>query len=90
MISYLSKTVNVSRYIHTFSILFAAGVNVLETMRVSASVVSNLVIRQAFTIAAVKVREGGSISNALKATGYLSPMAVHLIASGEKSGQLQP
>jgi general secretion pathway protein F len=90
VISYLSRSINVARYIHTFSILFAAGVSVLETMRVSASVVSNLVIRQAFDVAAVKVREGSSISTALKSTTYLSPMAIHLIASGEKSGQIAP
>ncbi len=34
MVSYLIKTINVARYIHTFGILFAAGVSVLETMRV--------------------------------------------------------
>ena len=85
---YLTKTVNVSRYIHTFGILFSAGVNVLETMRVSASLVSNLKIRQAFDVAASRVREGAAISSALKDTGYISPMAAHLIGSGEKSGQL--
>lgn len=86
--SYLIKTVNVSRYIHTFGILFAAGVSVLETMRVAASLVSNEMMREAFNNAAIKVREGGGISEALKETGYISPMALHLIASGEKSGQL--
>ncbi|KTC79774.1 GspF family T2SS innner membrane protein variant LspF [Legionella cherrii] len=88
IVSYLVKTVNVSRYIHTFGILFAAGVSVLETMRVAASLVTNIVMRQAFDAAAVKVREGCGINEALKETGYISPMAIHLIASGEKSGQL--
>lgn len=88
--NYLIKTVNVARYIHTFGILFSAGVNVLETMRVSASLVSNLSMRQAFDAAAVRVREGTSISLALKETGYINPMATHLIGSGEKSGQLAP
>lgn len=88
IVSYLTKTVNVSRYIHTFGILFAAGVNVLETMRVSASLVGNLVMRDAFDVAAVRVKEGTSISQALKESGYLGPMATHLIASGEKSGQI--
>ncbi len=88
IVSYLVKTVNVSRYIHTFGILFAAGVSVLETMRVAASLVTNVVMRQAFDTATVKVREGCGISEALKDTGYISPMAIHLIASGEKSGQL--
>ncbi|PWY56042.1 type II secretion system protein GspF [Legionella qingyii] len=88
IVSYLVKTVNVSRYIHTFGILFAAGVSVLETMRVAASLVTNVVMRQAFDSATLKVREGCGINEALKDTGYISPMAIHLIASGEKSGQL--
>jgi general secretion pathway protein F len=90
LVSYLIKTINVARYIHTFGILFAAGVSVLETMRVAGSLVTNVVMRQAFDKATIKVREGGGISEALKETGYISPMAIHLIASGEKSGQLSP
>ncbi|WP_058535324.1 GspF family T2SS innner membrane protein variant LspF [Legionella saoudiensis] len=88
IVSYLVKTINVARYIHTFGILFAAGVSVLETMRVSASLVTNLVMRQAFDAATIKVREGSGISEALRETGFISPMAIHLISSGEKSGQL--
>lgn len=88
IVSWLARTTNVSRYVHTFSILFTAGVSVLETMRVSTSLVNNLIIRDSFDIAAVKVREGTGISAALKDTGFLSPMTVHLIASGEKSGQI--
>ena len=90
MLAYLVKSVNIARYIHTFSILFAAGVNVLETMRVSASVVTNMVMRNELTQAAIRVKEGGSISLALKETHLFGAMALHLIASGEKSGQLAP
>jgi general secretion pathway protein F len=88
IVSYLVKTINVARYIHTFGILFAAGVSVLETMRVSASLVTNVVMRHAFDTATLRVREGSGINEALKDTRFISPMAIHLIASGEKSGQL--
>lgn len=88
IVSWLVRTVNIARYIHTFSILFAAGVSVLETMRVAASLVTNMAMRNAFIEASVRVREGSSISDALKLTGFLNPMELHLIASGEKSGQI--
>lgn len=88
MVAFLIKSINVSRYIHTFSILFAAGVSVLETMRVSSSLINNLNMRSSFEKATVRVKEGMVINQALKQTYFLSPMAVHLIASGEKSGQL--
>lgn len=90
VIGFLVASVNIARYIHTFSILFAAGVNVLDTMRVGASVVTNVVMRDALTEAATRVREGASISLALKDTHLFGAMAIHLIASGEKSGQLAP
>ncbi|MBA2647986.1 MAG: GspF family T2SS innner membrane protein variant LspF [Legionella sp.] len=88
IVSYMIRTINVARYIHTFGILFAAGVSILETMRVSASLVTNLTMKSAFDIATVRVREGSGIHEALKEAKYISPMALHLIASGEKSGQL--
>lgn len=88
LVSYLVRTINVARYIHTFGILFSAGVSVLETMQVSAGLMSNQIMRDAFDLATVRVREGTSISLALKNTKFIGPMAVHLIASGEKSGQL--
>ena|SRR3990167_5136561 len=89
-LAYLIITVNVARYTHTFSILFAAGVSVLETMRVSASLITHLILHETFDHAATHVKEGMAISRALNETRFLSPMAIHLIASGEKSGQLAP
>lgn len=88
MVSYLLRSINVARYINTFSILFSCGVNVLETMRIAAHIIQNLAIRQAFTEATVQVREGMEISASLKTTTFLPPMTLHLIASGEKSGEL--
>lgn len=88
LISKLEQFINLGRYIHTFSMLFAAGVSVLDTMRVSSSVLSNIPIANAFNIARQRVQEGTPIHQALKDTGYLPPMTAHLIASGEKSGQL--
>ena len=88
VVSYLVRSTNTARYIHTFAILFMAGVSVLETMRVSASLINNEIMRTAFDKATNKVREGTGISTALKDTQFISPMAIHLIASGEKSGQI--
>jgi general secretion pathway protein F len=86
--SYLIRSSNNARYIHTFAILFSAGVSVLETMRVGSQLISNVVMRKAFDQAAIKVKEGTSISQSLKETGFLNPMAIHLISSGERSGQV--
>ncbi len=88
LLAFLIKSINVARYIHTFGILFAAGVNVLETMRVSSSLINNKIMQEAFNKATLQVKEGKGINLALQETSFLSPMATHLIASGEKSGNL--
>lgn len=83
------RALNTARYARTFGILFAAGVPVLEAMRVAATLVTNLPIRHAVTEAAARVREGMAIHLALKLTQNFSPMMIHLMASGEASGTLE-
>ncbi len=88
LVGHMVQSVNIARYIHTFSILFSSGASILETMRVSASLVNQVIIREALDQATLRVKEGIAISIALQETRFFSPMATHLIASGEKSGQL--
>jgi general secretion pathway protein F len=46
-------------------------------------------MREAVLTAANKVREGSAISKALDASKYFPPMTIHLIASGEASGNIE-
>jgi general secretion pathway protein F len=85
----LEKGMNTGRFARTFSILMASGVPVLEALRISAQVMSNLPMRDAVDEATDRVREGASIHAALEKSGYFPPMTVHLIASGEASGKLE-
>lgn len=87
-IKHLVITTNVARYSHTFAILFAAGVSVLEAMRVGTSLINNCIMREGFETATIHVKEGMPISQALEKTTYFTPMATHLMASGEKSGKI--
>lgn len=80
---------NTATFARTFSIMTASGVPVLEAMRISSSVLSNLPMRAAVDAAAHRVREGGGIAHALEQSGYFPPITVHLIASGEVSGNLE-
>jgi general secretion pathway protein F len=83
------KVVNTARFSRTFAILSSAGVPVLEAMTISSALITNLPIRKAVQEAANRVREGANIYLALKQTTYFPPMSIHLIASGESSGQLE-
>lgn len=83
------KVANTARFSRTFAILSSAGVPVLEAMSISSQLITNIPIKKSVEEAAKRVREGANINLALKQTGYFPPMSIHLIASGEASGQLE-
>ena len=77
-----------ARLASTLGILGRSGVPLVDALFIAAQVVGNLAVRNAVKNAAAKVREGGSLSRALDASGYFPPMLVQMIASGEASGEL--
>ena len=83
-----TKSANTARYISTLAILTSSGVPLVEAMRIASQVVENLPIQSGVKDATIQVSEGGSLSRALTATGHFSPMMLHMIASGESSGEL--
>jgi len=89
LLARLVRGVNTARFARTFSILMASGVPVLEAMRISAQVMSNLPMREAVEQAAARVKEGASLYQAISNSGYFPPMTLQLIASGEASGRLE-
>jgi general secretion pathway protein F len=84
----VTRGLNTARFTRTLSILTASGVPALEALRISASVIANLPMRAAVEEAAVRVREGGAIGRSLSQSKLFPPMSVHLISSGEASGEL--
>jgi general secretion pathway protein F len=85
----LIRGANTARFARTFSILTASAVPVLEALRISAEVVVNSPMRRAVEEAALRVREGAPIGKSLAARKLFPPMMIHLISSGESSGELE-
>jgi general secretion pathway protein F len=88
LVGKLARGFNTARFTRTFSILSAASVPVLEALRIAGEVVTNLPMRDAVMEAAARVREGAPIGRSLAASRLFPPMTVHLISSGESSGEL--
>jgi general secretion pathway protein F len=85
----LVRGINTARFTRTLSILTGSGVPVLEALQISAEVISNLPMRDAVEAAAARIREGAAIGKSLGTSGHFPPLCIHLISSGEASGELE-
>lgn len=85
----VARGLNTARFARTLSILTASAVPLLESMNIAGEVLDNLYIKQRVKESADKVREGSSLRVSLEQTKLFPPMMLHMIASGEKSGQLE-
>ena len=88
LIGRLTRAANTARAMRTLALLSESAVPLLDALGIAAQVVPNLPMREAMRRAAFKVREGTAFSRALGESGLFPPVALRLIASGERSGEL--
>jgi general secretion pathway protein F len=94
----LSRSINTARFAGTLSILVGSGVPILRSLQAAAETLGNEALRGRVADASVRVREGFSLANALRRDDrgegsagqrrLFPPVLIHLIASGEATGQL--
>ncbi|RJX72441.1 type II secretion system protein GspF [Vibrio sinensis] len=85
----ISRGLNTSRFARTLSICTSSAIPILDGMKVAVDVMSNHYVKQQVLLATDNVREGVSLRKSLEQTKLFPPMMLHMIASGEQSGELE-
>ncbi|MNJ16935.1 Type II secretion system protein F [compost metagenome] len=84
----LFRAMEAARFASTLAILGKSAVPLVDALEIAAAVVGNLTIRARMHEVARSVREGGTLTRGLERSGDIPPMMLHLIASGERAGEL--
>jgi general secretion pathway protein F len=85
----LIKKVALARFSRTLSTLLNSGIPLLSSLDIVKNVVNNTVLSEAIENARNSIREGQSITPPLRKSGLFPPLVLHMIAVGEKSGELE-
>jgi general secretion pathway protein F len=85
----LLRMLAVTRFSRTLATLLQSGVPLLKAMEIVKNVLDNARLEQVVEEASGSIREGQSIAEPLKRSGDFPPIVTHMIAVGERSGQLE-
>lgn len=85
----LARKLAIARFARTLATMLASGVQLLQALDIVRALLGNYVLEKVVTQARDNIREGEGISPALKRSGEFPPLVTHMIAVGERSGQLE-
>jgi type II secretion system protein F len=85
----LIRIIAISRFASTLGTMLKSGVPILQSLDIVKSVMGNHVLMKVIDTVEVAIREGESMATALTKSGEFPPLVTHMIAVGEKSGQLE-
>ena len=85
----LARKLAIARFARTLATMLASGVQLLQALDIVRALLGNYVLEKVVTTARDNIREGEGIAPALKRSGEFPPLVTHMIAVGERSGQLE-
>ena len=89
IIGKLALMIATARFTRTLATLLSSGVSLLTALDISRNVLGNVELMRVIEEARASIREGESISAPLKRSGKFPPIVIHMIAIGERSGELE-
>ena len=88
VIGKIVRSSNSARYSNTLSILARSGIPLVDSMKIASEVVSNTALQKGLREATQEVIEGKSLRGSLESIKQFPPMMIHMVGSGEQSGEL--
>ncbi|MCC6201399.1 MAG: type II secretion system F family protein [Gammaproteobacteria bacterium] len=85
----IARKIMLARFANFFSIMYAAGITVLDCLRAGEDIVGNAVLREAVRDAGRRIRDGGGISASFAQTELFPPLVIRMLRVGEQSGALE-
>jgi general secretion pathway protein F len=85
----LVRQVNIARFARTLATMLQSGVPMLRSLEIGKEVMGNVILRKVIEDAKTDVTEGEALAQTLKRSGHFPPTVVHMIAVGERAGQLE-
>jgi general secretion pathway protein F len=89
MLGPLTRQVAVSRFCRTLGTMLASGVPLLKSLDVAKDILGNVVLKKVIEGAREQIQQGESIAGTLKKSGEFPAIVTHMIAVGERAGQLE-
>jgi type II secretory pathway component PulF len=77
-----------SRFTHTFVMLNRSGIPILQILEITSTTINNVILAQSIAEISRKVREGRSLTEAMRESGRFTPLVIQMVAVGESSGTL--
>ena len=84
----LYKKIYLARFTDNLGTLITSGIPILRALQITSDVVGNRLYKAAMLDAAVSVKDGNTIANALELSPEIPPLVVQMIRIGEEAGQL--
>ncbi len=79
----------VARFASTLSTLLSSGLAMAESLRVVSEVTGNSLMKRAIQQSRERILAGADIATPLRDSGVIDPAIAHMVAVGEKSGELE-
>ena len=89
MVSGVIRMIAIARFARTLGTLLSSGVPLLSALEIVKNILGNARLIEVIEEVRVNVREGEAIAVPLKRSGEFPPLVTHMIAIGERTGQLE-